>query len=212
MIASGKWKQRKQKYQYAHTSDPVRKASPYKNTMRKNFDIREDAGTGGCKSGYGLKKCIYRIWNRRAYNKRNGTKNTECKPAQSYRDTAVFRIKNFVPGLFESQWNSDNKADYHGNQECKKIIFMVNKCGDTGQYHKNCLKVTYPADNISDYWKIHLYTLLLGKNIADIAKTFVSSNDDHIVTNLNGILTSWNADSPFTCKAADEEIVFQIKL
>ena len=186
MIASGKWKQRKQEYQYAHTADPVCKASPYTNTMRKNFDIREDAGTGCCKSGYGLKKCIYRIWNRRAYN--------------------------FVPGLFESQWNSDNKADYHGNQECKKIIFMVNKCGDTGQYHKNCLKVTHPADNISDYWKIHLYTLLLGKDIADIAKTFVSSNDDHIVTNLNGILTSWNADSSFTCKAADEEIVFQIKL
>ena len=36
-------------------------------------------------------------------------------------------------------------------------------------------------------------------------------DNDHVVANLNGILSSWNSDSPLTCKAANKKIVFQIQ-
>ena len=63
MITTCKWQQGEQKYQNAHTTDPVCETTPHKNTVRKNFYIREDTGTGRSKTGNSFKKSIDRMRN-----------------------------------------------------------------------------------------------------------------------------------------------------
>ena len=44
-----------QEYQHAHTANPVGKAAPEQRTMGQGFHILQNAGTGGGKTGNGLK-------------------------------------------------------------------------------------------------------------------------------------------------------------
>ena len=67
--AAGNMKDRQQEDQNSHTSDPMGKASPEKNTFRKNLYIRDDTGTCGGKAGHCLKKGVYGIGDRAADEK-----------------------------------------------------------------------------------------------------------------------------------------------
>lgn len=80
MITTCKWQQGEQKYQNAHTTDPVCETTPHKNTVRKNFYIREDTGTVVVKPGTVSKK--HRLdaeWSHSVQG--TGSKDAECQPA-----------------------------------------------------------------------------------------------------------------------------------
>ena len=48
----------KKEYEYAHTADPVREASPEQVAARHGFDVVKDARTGRRKTGDGLKERV----------------------------------------------------------------------------------------------------------------------------------------------------------
>ena len=158
MITACKWQQGEQKYQNAHTTDPVCETTPHKNTVRKNFYIREDTGTGRSKTGNSFKKSIDRMRNGVTQYKWNGSKDAEFQPASCNSNASVFCVKYFVFWFTGCQRNTDNEAEYHGNQESKEFMFLINKGCDTGKHHEDCLKVTHPSYNICNYTKIHRYT------------------------------------------------------
>ncbi len=101
------------------------------------------------------------MWDSTAEDKRYCTENTKCKPAQSYCNTSVFGIKNFVLRFSDSQWKTYDQADNHGNQKSEKFMFLINESRDTWKNHEHCLKITHPSNDISNNSKIHLYTSLL---------------------------------------------------
>ena len=63
MAAACEGNQSQQKDQNTHTADPVRKAAPEQQTVRKRFHVCQNACTGCCKAGNGFKQRIDRIGN-----------------------------------------------------------------------------------------------------------------------------------------------------
>ena len=56
MAAACEGNQSQQKDQNTHTADPVRKAAPEQQTVRKRFHVCQNACTGCCKAGNGFKQ------------------------------------------------------------------------------------------------------------------------------------------------------------
>ena len=148
--AAGHRKQDEQKDQHTHAADPVGKATPHQDAVRHDLDIRQDAGTGGGKAGYGFKQCVDRIGNRAGEQKRECTGDTQDNPAEGNRDIALFQIKDFVLGFSADQNQSRRQTDRNGDQKGKSGCLLIDQRGGEREKQECGLQHENPADNIQD--------------------------------------------------------------
>ena len=62
------------KDQHSHSTDPVRKTSPERNSFRKNLNLCQNRRSGCRKSRHSLKKCINIMWDTATDHKRQCSK------------------------------------------------------------------------------------------------------------------------------------------
>ena len=152
----GQRKQTQDKYQYAHASDPMGKASPEQNAVGQGFHLRQNTGSRGGKSGRCLKYRIHRVLNRPGKQKWQGSRKAQHNPAERNRRHTLRRIVDLPLRLSQHQRHADHKADQHRQKKSDNLPLSVNHGDQAGQRHESCLEDADPPENIENNGIIHL--------------------------------------------------------
>lgn len=93
------------------------------------------------------------------------------------------------------QRNADSQACQYCDQKSDAGFFAVDQSCDSGNQHTYSFYVHDPSQYINNNRIIHFSVPFLRKNICDVTEAFVCSDNDNSVTDLNGILTTGDADN-----------------
>ena len=115
---------RQHKHQHAHAAYPVGKAAPEQHSPAHGLHIGQNAGTGGGKAGYRLKKSVHKPGNLPGNHKRQGAENGHQRPGQAHNQKAFFGVDGRISGLFPCHGLAHRQQGGNGQQKRHRALFI----------------------------------------------------------------------------------------
>ena len=147
VVSAGHGKDRKNKDDDAHTSDPVGKAAPEQAGVAERLHVAEYTRSRRCKAGGGLKDRVGEVRYIARRNKGERPQDTENEPAQTDDRESLPGIEHMALHLSARQITADCNVENGKCQIGKALFFKIDRAADHGEHHECSDHFDHDAQN-----------------------------------------------------------------